>query len=149
VSKALATWFGCGHLPIAPGTWGSLAALPLGVLLLWLGGWSLLAAASVAISLAGWWASAQHVRSLGQDDPDEIVVDEVAGQWLALLPASLTWTDALCALLLFRAADILKPWPANWADRAIPGGLGVMVDDWIAGLYAALALAALRNGGLL
>jgi phosphatidylglycerophosphatase A len=103
----------------------------------------------VAVSLAGWWASGAHSRLTGRDDPGEIVIDEVAGQWIALLPASLAWPDIAIAFLLFRATDIVKPWPASWADRTIHGGLGVMADDLIAGVYAALALFLLKTGGLL
>lgn len=148
-ASLIATFFGIGLLPIAPGTWGSLAALPLGVGLLWLGGPWLLAAGIAAVSLAGWWASGEHCRLIGRDDPGEIVIDEVAGQWITLLPASLAWPDIAFAFLLFRVADIVKPWPASWADRTIHGGLGVMTDDLIAGIYAALALFLLKTGGLL
>lgn len=148
-ASLIATFFGAGLLPKAPGTWGSLAALPFGALLLWQGGPWLLAGGILLVSLAGWWASAEHARTIGKDDPGEIVIDEVAGQWIALLPAALAWPDFLVAFLLFRAADILKPWPATWADRTIHGGLGVMVDDLIAGAYAALTLLLLKAGGLL
>ncbi len=145
----LATWFGAGLLPKAPGTWGSLAALPPGLLLLWIGGPALLVAAIVVVSVAGVWAGERYAEALGHDDPGAVVIDEVAGQWLALLPcAALGLVEIALAFLLFRAADILKPWPANWADRNIPGGLGIMADDWIAGLYAAMALTLLQFGGL-
>lgn len=148
-ASLIATFFGCGRLPMAPGTWGSLAALPLGVGLLWVGGPWLLALGIIAVSLAGWWASGEHSRLIGRDDAGEIVIDEVAGQWIALLPAAVTWPDIAIAFLLFRVADIVKPWPASWADRTIHGGLGVMADDLIAGIYAALALFLLKTGGLL
>ena len=148
-ASLIATFFGAGLLPKAPGTWGSLAALPVGAGLLWLGGPWLLAAGAVAVSLAGWWASGEHARLIGRDDPGEIVIDEVAGQWISLLPAALAWPDLLAAFLLFRAADIVKPWPASWVDRSIHGGLGEMADDVIAGVYAALALFLLKTGGLL
>jgi phosphatidylglycerophosphatase A len=145
----LATWFGAGLLPKAPGTWGSLAALPPGLLLLWLGGPMLLVAAIMVISVAGVWASERYAETVGHDDPGAVVIDEVAGQWLALLPcAAFGLMEIALAFLLFRAADILKPWPASWADRTIPGGLGIMADDWIAGVYAALALGLLQFGGL-
>ncbi len=119
------------------------------MVLLWQGGAYLLAAAAMAVSLLGWWASGKHSRLIGQDDAREIVIDEVAGQWIALVPAALAWPDAVIAFLLFRATDILKPWPASWADRNIHGGLGVMADDVMAGVYAALGLFLLKFGGLL
>lgn len=150
IAAALATWFGVGLIPVAPGTWGSLAALPLGVGLIWLGGEPLLIGGILAISLAGVWAGERYADAKGQEDPQSVVIDEVAGQWLALLPCmSLGWIELALAFILFRAADILKPWPASWADRNIPGGLGIMADDWVAGVYAALALALLQIGGLI
>lgn len=149
IAAWLATWFGTGLLPKAPGTWGSLAALPPGLLLLWAGGPALLVAAIILVSVAGVWAGERYAETLGQEDPGAVVIDEVAGQWLALLPcAALGPVEIVLAFLLFRAADILKPWPASWADRNIPGGLGIMADDWVAGVYAALALALLQFGGL-
>lgn len=149
IAALIATWFGSGLLPKAPGTWGSLAALPPGLALLWLGGVPLLVGGILAVSLAGVWAGERYADRLGQDDPGAVVIDEVAGQWLALLPcAAFGLVEVVLAFLLFRAADILKPWPASWADRTLPGGVGIMADDWIAGLYAALALGLLQTGGL-
>ena len=148
-ASLIATFFGSGLLPKAPGTWGSLAALPVGAALLWAGGPILLGAGALLIAILGIWASAEHARLIGRDDPGEIVIDEVAGQWLALLPASLAWPDVAAAFLLFRLADIFKPWPASWADRSLHGGLGIMADDLIAGVYAALALYLLKAGGML
>lgn len=145
----IATFGGAGLLPKAPGTWGSLAALPFGLGLLWAGGPWLLALGVLAVTAAGWWASAAHAGLTGMDDPGEIVIDEVAGQWIALLPASLAWPDVLTAFLLFRAADIFKPWPASWADRRLHDGLGIMADDLVAGVYAALGLYLLKTGGVL
>lgn len=76
-------------------------------------------------------------------DPGEIVIDEVAGQWLALLSAPLTPLAYALVFLLFRIFDICKPWPVRWADRQVPGGLGIMLDDLLAAVYAALALLVL------
>lgn len=141
----LATWFGAGYLPKAPGTWGSLAALPFAWALLAAGGPSLLAVAALLVSLAGWWAADRYMAASGTHDPGQIVVDEVAGQWLALLGAPhLSWWGFAAGFLLFRLFDIVKPWPVSWADRKVPGGLGVMLDDVLAGVMAALALAALH-----
>jgi len=141
-SSLLATWFGAGLLPGAPGTWGSLAALPFGVGLAWLGGPLALAAASAGVFLIGLWAAQHYERVTAIKDPGPIVIDEVAGQWLTLLPASLDpwalnpWAVAL-AFLLFRFFDVMKPWPVRWADRRLKGSFGVMADDVVAAAYAA------------
>lgn len=136
----LSTWFGAGLMPIAPGTWGSAAALPFAWLIVWLGGpWALMVAAFAAFGV-GIWAAEVYGRHAGVKDASPIVIDEVAGQWLTLVPAALDPLAYLIGFLLFRLADIAKPWPASWADRALQGGLGVMLDDIFAGLYAAAAL---------
>ena len=140
----LATWFGAGLTPYASGTWGSLAALPLAWLILHFGGIWHLAAATVAVSLIGWWAAEQYIRAKGREDPGDVVIDEVAGQWLTLLAAGDNIGLIAIGFILFRIADIVKPWPASWADRNVKGGLGTMVDDLFAGLYAGAALYGLR-----
>ena len=142
-ASLLATWFGCGRLRPAPGTWGSLGAIPPALGLAWLGGWPLLLAGSLAIFLLGIWAGERHAATLGRDDPGEVVIDEVAGQWLALAPLALDWRLWLMGFLLFRLFDIVKPWPASWCDRVLPGGLGIMADDMVAGLYAGAAAGLL------
>ena len=137
----LANWFGCGLLPLGPGTWGSLAALPLAWLLVTHGGAPALAAATVAVLLVGWWAAATYVRRTAIDDPREVVIDEVAGQWLTLLAVPPDPLLYLAGFAAFRLFDIWKPWPVGWADRTIGGGLGVMLDDVLAGLYAMAVVA--------
>ena len=141
----LAVWFGAGLSPVAPGTAGSLAALPCGVALLWAGGawgWLLLGLAALLLLPLGAWAAAHYDRQAGEHDAGAIVVDEVAGQWIALLPVAPTavsgsvWWQIALAFGLFRLFDIVKPWPAGWIDRRIGGGWGVMADDVAAGLYA-------------
>ncbi len=132
----LATWFGSGLLPKAPGTWGSLAALPFAWIIAARTGAAGLAVAALAAFLVGWAASGMIVRRGHQRDPQFIVIDEVAGQWLTLVAAPLNpWFYAL-GFVLFRIADIAKPWPASHIDRTWRGGLGVMADDAVAGLYA-------------
>ncbi len=106
----LATWFGCGLLPLGPGTWGSVAALPLAWLLAAWGGVPALAAASAAVLLVGWWAAAVYVRRTGIDDPREVVIDEVAGQWLTLLAVPPDPLLYLAGLAAFRLFDIWKPY---------------------------------------
>ena len=137
LAKLLATWFGSGLLPGAPGTWGSLAALPFAALFVWLGGAWALSAATVAAFVVGVWASGRHAADAGREDPGSAVIDEVAGQWLALIPAALDWRLFVVAFVAFRAADILKPWPARAAER-LRGGVGIMADDIVAGVYAGI-----------
>jgi len=136
----LATWFGSGLLPKIPGTWGSAAALPFAWVIASYGGaWALLAAAAGAFA-AGIWAADVYGRHAGIKDARPIVIDEVAGQWLTLAPFAPDPMTYLAGFVLFRVADIAKPWPANWADRSLGGGLGVMLDDIFAGVYAGLVL---------
>ncbi len=135
----LATWFGAGLLPGAPGTWGSLAALPFAWLILAeLGPFGLLAAAAIVFAL-GLWASARYISGREDKDPAEVVIDEVAGQWLALTVAAPgeAWHFAV-GFVLFRLFDIAKTWPARRAERGLAGGLGIMTDDLVAGVYAAI-----------
>ncbi len=153
MSRAFATFFGIGLLPWAPGTWGSAAAIPVAWLLHWLGGFPLLAAATLAVFALGWWATAEATRGKADHDPSEIVIDEVAGVWIALWPLSaglwhagvdpwvFPWPGWIGAFVFFRAFDILKPGPVGWADRR-GDALGVMLDDVIAGVFAALVVAA-------
>lgn len=132
----LATWFGSGCLPGVPGTWGSLAALPFAALLAWLGGpWTVLLAAATVFAL-GLWASARYIAASGIDDPGPVVVDEVVGQWLTLAFLPLTPMSYVVGFILFRIADVAKPWPANWIDRSVAGPWGVMLDDVVAAIYA-------------
>ena len=144
IATLLATWFGAGRLPVAPGSWGSLAALPLAWLIVWLGGWTALAAATLLVFLVGWWAADRVVAEAGIADPGWVVIDEVAGQWLTLLFVPPGLKAYAAGFVLFRLFDIAKPWPVSWADRRIGGGLGVMIDDILAGLYALAGLSALQ-----
>jgi phosphatidylglycerophosphatase A len=139
----IATWFGAGRLPIAPGTWGSLAALPFAWAIHLEFGPAGLALAAAALFPIGWWASSVYCRYSRAKDPGAIVVDEVAAQWFTLVAAPLDPVYYGIGFLLFRLADIAKPWPASWADREVAGGLGVMLDDMLAGVYALAALWAL------
>ena len=153
MSRLIATVFHIGHMRHAPGTWGSAAALPMAWGLHALGGFWLFLVATFAVTAAGYWATAAATAGSDDKDPSEIVIDEVAGQWVALWPVSagamisgvsfLTlWPGILAAFVAFRAFDILKPGPVGWADRQ-PGAFGVMADDIIAGWLAALVVAAL------
>ena len=138
----LGTWFGAGLVPGAPGTMGSLAALPFAWVIHQAFGWSALAAAAVALFAAGVWSAGVIVRTGGAEDPSAIVVDEVVGQWLVLLAVQPDLVLYAAGFVLFRIFDIWKPWPVSWADANIKGGLGVMVDDVLAAAYAAAVLYA-------
>ena len=136
----IATWFGAGLLPLMPGTWGSLAALPCTWAIRAVAGPAALAAAALLAFAFGCWAAATVARTSGRPDPGFIVIDEVAAQWLVLLAAPLDWRAYLAAFLLFRLFDIAKPWPIGAIERGIGGGLGIMLDDIAAALYAATLL---------
>jgi phosphatidylglycerophosphatase A len=137
----LGTWFGAGLLPVSPGTWGSLAALPFGWLIAARWGAAGLIAGAAMVFAVGCWAAGAIGRASGLKDAGAIVIDEVAAQWLVLVAAPLHPAPYAAGFLLFRVADILKPWPASWADRRVGGGFGVMLDDVIAAVYAGLLLA--------
>ena len=94
--------------------------------------------------LIGIWASHTHAQQLPDEDPSEIVIDEVTGMWLTLLVVPPNVFYYAIGFVFFRIADIWKPWPVSWADRAIKGGVGIMLDDVFAGVYAALALLVVR-----
>ncbi|HKW53658.1 MAG TPA: phosphatidylglycerophosphatase A [Stellaceae bacterium] len=143
----LATWFGAGLLPWAPGTWGSLAALPFAWAIATLLGPAALVVAAAIMFVIGWWAAARVGRASGIADEGSIVIDEVAGQWLTLAVVRPSPATYLLGFLLFRLFDITKPWPARTAERTIPGGLGVMADDIVAGIYAAVLLYVLHEIG--
>jgi phosphatidylglycerophosphatase A len=132
----LSTWFGAGLSPRAPGTIGSLAGLPFIFLFKSLGGNSPHLGFTIFVVFLGWWAAEKYIKEKGGNDPQEVVIDEVAGLSIALLFAPLSWLSFFVGFALFRFFDILKPWPVSWADQKIKGGLGVMLDDVIAGLMA-------------
>jgi phosphatidylglycerophosphatase A len=146
---AIVTFGGVGLLPFAPGTWGSAAALPFGWVLAVFGGWPALLVGAAIVTCIGWWASDLYVKATGREDPPEIVIDEVAAQWLALAVVPVTLTGFLAAFFVFRLFDTLKPWPASWADAEVEGGAGVMLDDIFAGLYSLLPLLALGIMGFI
>jgi len=144
----LATWGGCGLIKSAPGTWGTLGGLPVGVALLSYGGWAELLCATVILFWFGWKAARRFEEVTGEHDSGAVVVDEVVGVWLALLSAPLTIQGVIAAFVLFRFFDILKPWPVNKLDE-LPGPTGVMADDIAAGIYTAIWLLVLHHVGLI
>ncbi len=148
IAVALSTFFGIGFVRVAPGTVASLVALPFAWLISWKLGVTALCAASLATYVLGVWSCAQYSASRGVEDPSECVIDEVAGQWFACAVAPLSLPGFAVAFVLFRFFDITKLWPVSLGER-LPGGLGIMTDDMIAGALAAVIIAALRLQGLI
>ncbi|AHM05180.1 Phosphatidylglycerophosphatase A [Roseibacterium elongatum DSM 19469] len=151
MTRIITTLAYVGYLRPAPGTWGSLAAIPLAWGLHALGGFVALLIATLVVTALGWWAIGRETAGSADKDPSEIVIDEVVGQWIALWPVSYgavfagvgfwdLYPGVITAFLAFRAFDIWKPGPVGWADRK-PGAFGVMADDVIAGWLAALVVA--------
>ena len=142
----LATGFGAGHVPRAPGTAGSVAGLGFGLALaatpLGLPG---AAAVTAAVCIAGIPICGCAARSLGESDPSAVVWDEIAGMLVALLALPSGWYWWVLAFALFRAFDVLKPWPIGWVDRHTGGGLGIMLDDLVAGAFAWLVVQGLAR----
>lgn len=142
LANAISTWFGCGYSPAAPGTAGSLAAIGIALLIEYYAGWrpAAFAALAIVVSAPAIWAAGETARQSGIEDPRFVVVDEVVGQWLALAGARVfNWKSWLAAFVLFRLFDIWKPFPVRQLE-SLPGGLGIVADDLMAGLYAALVL---------
>lgn len=147
VAYWLAVWFGCGRVPLMPGTAGTLGAIPLYLLLARGGPW-LVAAGALFVTLVGVWAATRVVRQTGLADPQIVCIDEVAGVLIALTVAPFDWEGVLAAVVLFRVFDQWKPWPARRAER-LREGWGVVMDDVFAGLWGAAVLLAARAAGLL
>ena len=148
----VATFFGVGTLRPAPGTWGSLAAVLC---------WAEIAraipaaerglaafAAALLVTVVGIPAATRFARAAGTKDPQQVVIDEVAGQLLTLAAAPLAWKPLLAGFVLFRAFDILKPWPIRRLEK-LPEGVGIVLDDLGAGIYAFIVLQLLLQAGIL
>ena len=141
----IAFGFGAGLMPKAPGTWGTLVAIPFYFLALLLGGTPAVLACALLFFIVGIWASAVTGRNLGVADYGGIVVDEFAAfvLVLAFTPPGILWL--LVAFVLFRIFDIVKPWPISYFDRTLKGGFGVMFDDLLAALCTIALLLMLRS----
>jgi phosphatidylglycerophosphatase A len=144
IAYALATWFGCGRVPFAPGTVGTLAALPLYWVLRGLGDYGVLCGA-IAITAIGIWAANQIARNRIEKDPQIVVIDEVAGMLVTLAPGVHGWIAVLTGFVAFRVFDQWKPWPANVFEARLPEGWGIVMDDVAAGVWAALLLVIARH----
>jgi phosphatidylglycerophosphatase A len=139
---ALATVLGVGYVPVASGTFGSAAGLLV---------WAVLPASNVvraiavfAVFVVGSWSGGVAERYFGRTDPGQVVIDEVLGMMMTLFWNPVGWRGVIAAFLLFRIADIIKPFPANRLEH-LPGGLGIMADDAMAAIYANLALQIFRS----
>lgn len=141
----VATWFGCGLMRPAPGTWGTIGALPVGLILMALGGYVGLIFGLLFLLPIAFWSIKKFEAMIGTHDSGMIVIDEVAGMWIALL-ACVGQNPAyiIAAFLLFRLFDIWKPFPCGWMDRNLKGAKGVMLDDLMAGVYAAALIIGAR-----
>ena len=145
IARLIATWFYCGYAPVAPGTAGSLAAIAIAWVVnfyfpiapVW---WAVIA---LLLCVPGIPASTITARSEGKDDPGIVVVDEVIGQWITLAGAThLNLRSWVLAFALFRILDIIKPPPARQIDQKVHGGLGIVGDDAMAGVYGAAIMFA-------
>lgn len=146
----VATWFGCGYFPWGPGTIGSLAAVLLAAALPFSHQSSrpMLLLLVLIFLVPGIWAAGRTERFLQKEDPGIVVVDEVLGQWLTLAGAAVVnWRTLLGGLVLFRLFDIWKPWPVRRLE-SLPGGVGIVADDLMAGVYGALILCIVGSAGL-
>ena len=135
----LAFGFGSGLSPKAPGTAGTLVAMLLWPLLAGLPLEIYLAIVAV-VSVGGFYLCGKTASDLGVHDHPGIVWDEIAGYWLAMAAIPCTWYWMLAGFVLFRLFDIWKPWPISWLDKQVHGGVGIMVDDLLAGLFAWILL---------
>lgn len=135
----LAFGFGSGVLPKMPGTWGTLLAVPIYcVISEW--NWSLYASFVIILGVLGIAICGKTADELNTPDHPGIVWDEIVGYFITMFLAPIGWLWVLLGFLLFRFFDILKPWPIQWLERRLSGGLGIMADDWLAGLYAWVVL---------
>lgn len=140
----VALGFGSGLSPVAPGTFGTLAALPIVIGLQQLGLLAHLTFAIVAI-VAGIYVCGESARRMDVHDHPGIVWDEITGYTVTMLAAPPHWGWLLAGFVLFRFFDIVKPWPIREADHSLPGGLGIMLDDIIAGVFAAAILFGIKS----
>jgi phosphatidylglycerophosphatase A len=138
----LATWWGAGFSPLAPGTVGTLAAIPLFLILSLLPLWLYLCCL-LGLALLACWVSGEAETIFGQKDPGAVVIDEVVGFLVVMIALPPTWPSLLAGFILFRAFDVIKPPPIRFLEQAVKGGYGVVLDDVLAALYAHITLRVL------
>lgn len=145
LARLIATWFYCGYFPVGPGTAGSAAAVAIA--------WALhrfanmpapaFALLALVLTVPGMWAAGVTEKMEGREDPGIVVIDEVIGEWLTIAgAATLHWKSWLLAFALFRIFDIWKPFPIRRLEK-LPGGIGIVADDMLAGIYGAAVMLAL------
>ncbi len=149
LAYVLSVWFGFGLVPRAPGTAGTLGALPLYWLLVRSAGTAGVLCGATIVTAVGIWSSHRTAKLLGQKDPQIVCIDEVAGVLFTLAAAPVSVAGTIAGFVLFRIFDQLKPWPARFAERNLPGGWGIVLDDVFAAAWAAGALLLARRFGLL
>ncbi len=130
-------------MPIAPGTFGTLAAVPPAIIIYYFGTVPSVISLIVIIPLAVWTSNVTQ-KLLGKDDPSEIVIDEVAGFFVTVFLLPFSWLSFTLGFLLFRVFDILKPFPIGIIDKKIKGGTGIVLDDIVAGIYANICVRAVQ-----
>ena len=151
IAWAIATWFGCGRVPKAPGTMGTLGAIPLYLIVdrITHGGRVGVAVAAVLVTLIGVWAAGVVAHDIASKDPQIVVVDEVAGYLVTMIAAPhASWIAVVTGFVVFRAFDILKPWPIRRIEK-LPGGWGIVMDDVAAGALGAAVLLVLDAASVL
>ena len=136
----LALGFGSGLAPKMPGTFGTLAALPLVVMLSYFSSFAAYLIVTILVSIVGIWICGKAAADMGVHDDSSIVWDEIAGMLITMLAVPLSWQTLLLGFALFRFFDIMKPWPISYLDKHVDGGFGIMVDDVLAGLFAVACL---------
>ena len=139
IHKLIATFFGAGYFPIAPGTFASAIVIFLYKYFFINLNWIYFFGLAIAIFILGTWASSGYALHKGIEDPRQVVIDEVLGQMLALYTVDSSWQSLILCFLLFRFFDILKPFPIKKAET-FPGGWGIMLDDIVAGLFSSIVL---------
>lgn len=145
IAWLLATWWGSGCTSKAPGTVGSLCSVPLVLLAVWFG-LPVFLGATIMLFFAGWWATHIVLKTQNRQDPGFVVIDETIGQsvtFLLVAATPISWYTVVCGFALFRFFDIVKIWPASFFDKSVHNAFGVMMDDVVAGVYAAVVLYGL------
>lgn len=148
-ARALGTWFGCGLVPKAPGTMGTLGAVPLYWLVVRGAGQLGVAVTALLVTAIAVWAASIMQRDLGIEDPQVVVIDEVAGMLVTMVAVTaFSWRATAAGFLLFRLLDTWKPWPIRKFE-ALPSGWGIVMDDVAAGVIGSAAMLGLRFAGAL
>lgn len=145
IANFIATVGGSGYLPWAPGTWGTLAAMPFGILAMLILPYNWFFTSIAILFLLGVWSSYILLKDSVENDPGYIVIDEAVGIWIALLPTNLDYRYWILAFIFFRLFDIAKPWPISWLDQNIKGtrfvnAIGIIIDDVLAGIFTAICI---------